>query len=100
MLKFIAIIALTLSATVRQADAQVSGISYTLSPVGKYVFSSDDAGLKDGLMYGGELGFGFGKFLELDGVYLLGTGFKTNYSNFSNNVFSSRKKLRCRLTSW
>ncbi len=85
----VAIVAMSLSPAVKTSDAQVSGISYTLSPVGKYIFFSDDAGLKDGLMYGGELGFGFGKFLELDGVYLLGTGFETNYSNFSNDVFSS-----------
>ncbi|NQV72234.1 hypothetical protein HQ496_03850, partial [bacterium] len=71
-----------------KAEAQVQGISYTLSPTGKYIFFSDDAGLKDGLMYGGELGFGFGKFLELNGTYVLGNGFKTDYSNFSSDVFS------------
>jgi len=73
----------------KQVEAQVQGISYTLSPTGKYIFFSDDAGLKDGLMYGGELGFGFGKFLELNGTYVLGNGFETDYTNFGDDVFTS-----------
>ena len=83
-------ILIVISATLpRFTEAQVSGISYTLSPTGKYIFFSDDAGLKDGLMYGGELGFGFGKFLELNGTYVLGNGFETDYTNFGGDVFTS-----------
>lgn len=74
---------------VPSAQAQVSGISYTLSPTGNYILFGDNAGLKDGIMYGGELGFGFGRYLELDGVYLTGSGFKTDFAGFSNAVFAS-----------
>lgn len=61
-LKKVAILALLLFFSTQTAKAQVGGISYTLSPVGKYTFFSEDAGLKDGLMYGGELGLALDDF--------------------------------------
>jgi hypothetical protein len=69
--------------------AQVNGISYTLSPVGKYVSYSDKTGLSDAFMYGGELGFGFGKFMELSGSYVLGNSIKTDFSNYPSSMFTA-----------
>lgn len=89
LFQIVAILALILVSRPDASHAQVGGISYTLSPIGKYVFFNGDAGLKDGLEYGGELGFGFGRFLELDGVYLMGNGFETDYSDLSSGVFAS-----------
>ncbi len=50
--------------------AQVKGISYTLSPTGDYVFWNENTGISDGLLLGGQLGFGFGEFVELRASYL------------------------------
>lgn len=69
----------------QSAIAQVTGVSYTLSPIGTRVYWDDDAGLDDGYMYGGELGLGFGEFVELGGLYLQGTSFETDFSDFSTN---------------
>ena len=65
------------------AQAQPTGISYTLAPTGQYVFWNDDAGLENGYFYGGGVGFGFGEFFELGGLYLLGDNFETNLSDLS-----------------
>lgn len=73
------------------ASAQVTGISYTLAPMGNRVYWDDDAGLGDGYLYGGQIGLGFGQYLELSGVYLfnnndfLGAEIETDFSNFSGN---------------
>lgn len=62
------------------AQAQVSGISYSFSPIlGRMTFS-DDAKLSNGYLYGGELGLRFGKFLELGGEYLLSSTIETEPS--------------------
>lgn len=65
------------------ASAQVQDLSYTISPASEYVLWSGNAGLDNGLLYGGRLGFGFGRYMEVSGVYLTGTGFETNTDGFS-----------------
>ena len=67
------------------ASAQVTGISYTVSPVGARVNWDDQAGLSNGYLYGGEVGLGFGEFLELGGIYLLGNNFETDFSELSGD---------------
>lgn len=62
--------------------AQVSGISYTLSPAAHYTFWDDQAGLGDGLLAGGHLGIGFGEMVELRGLYLFDLGLKTNFEDY------------------
>lgn len=52
------------------ASAQVSGISYTLSPAVDYSFWDSNLGLSDGLLYGGRLGIGFGENVELRANYM------------------------------
>ncbi|GAB5519942.1 MAG: hypothetical protein RhofKO_21930 [Rhodothermales bacterium] len=65
--------------------AQVADISYTVSPEGTYLLWSDDAGLENGLGYGGRIGFGFGQFAELSGLYQRGT-FTSEISALSANA--------------
>ena len=65
------------------AQAQPTGVSYTLAPTGQYVFWNDNAGLENGYFYGGAVGFGFGEFFELSGLYLLGDNFETDLSDLS-----------------
>lgn len=74
---------LTCVALPNRADAQVTGISYTLSPVAKYTFWDPAAGLDDGALYGGELGLGFGEYIELTGLYMIGNNLETDFSDFS-----------------
>lgn len=77
----LALLAGVLFSTATPAYAQPTGISYTLAPTGQYVFWSDDAGFENGYFYGGALGFGFGEYLELSGLYLLGDNFETDVSD-------------------
>ncbi len=64
------------------AISQVKDISITLSPAAEYTWWDNHAGLNDGVLYGGKLGFGFGEFLELRGVYLQSYDLTTNFENF------------------
>ncbi len=80
------------------AQAQVDGISYTLSPTGEYVLFENDflggnnGGLENGFLYGGEVGLGFGQYLTLSGVYLLNRSAQTDFSNFSIDNASDRQQ--------
>ena len=67
------------------AAAQVTGISYTAAPVGVRVFPGGDAGLSTGSLVGGALGLSFGEYLEVSGVYLRGSGFETEFSDFDTD---------------
>jgi len=69
--------------TLQQAFAQVSGISYTLSPTAEYSIWNDRAGLDNSLLVGGKVGFGFGEFLELRGNYAQSLNAQTNFSRFN-----------------
>ena len=69
--------------TAAPALAQVQGLGYRLAPSGTYVFFDGDAALDDGLLYGGEVGISFGEFLELNGSYLFGSDFETDFSDVS-----------------
>ena len=62
--------------------AQVSGISYTISPTAERVWWDDRAGLEDSYMIGGKLGFGFGQNFELRGSYMQTLDQKTSFSGF------------------
>lgn len=62
--------------------AQVKDISVTLSPFVEYNWWDDKAGLDDGIMYGGKLGFGFGEYLELRGIYSKSYEIETNFENY------------------
>lgn len=70
--------------TARQpAQAQVQGLSYSFAPTAERVYWTDNAGLETGLLYGGQVGFGFGEYIELNGLYLVGNDFETNFGAFS-----------------
>ena len=48
--------------------AQVKDISFTLSPAAEYTWWDNKAGLKNDVLVGGKLGFGFGEYIELRAV--------------------------------
>lgn len=64
------------------AAAQVMDLSYTIAPTAEYIFRDKEAGLADGFIAGGKLGFGFGQFVELSGVYFQAIDLKTDFSRY------------------
>lgn len=62
--------------------AQVSGLSYTLSPNASYNWWDDKSGLDNGLLVGANLGFGFGEFVELRGTYAQAINLQTQFADF------------------
>ncbi|PAP75210.1 hypothetical protein [Rubrivirga marina] len=77
------LVLLSLALLAPAASAQVSGVGYRLSPSATYVDFEGDAGLDDGLLYGGGIGLSFGEFVELGGGYQFGDGFQTDFTGFS-----------------
>jgi len=63
-------------------NAQVKDISYTISPAIEYNFFNNQSGLSNGLLYGGQLGFGFGEFVELRANYMRSYKMKTDFSEY------------------
>lgn len=61
------------------AFAQVSGISFSLSPGADYIVFEDNAGLNHDFSFGGSLGMGFGQYLELYANYMYSDRFRTNF---------------------
>lgn len=78
LLRYPLFLALTV-ACVTSLSAQVSGVSYTLSPAANYTFWDSNLGLDDGFLYGGRLGIGFGENVELRGLYMRDLGLKRNF---------------------
>ncbi len=62
--------------------AQVKDISFTLSPAAEYTWWDDKSGFEDNVLVGGKLGFGFGEYLELRGIYLQSLDLKTSFQDF------------------
>lgn len=67
---------------VSAVSAQVSGLSYTISPTAEYNWFSDQSGLKDGFLGGAQFGFGFGEFVELRANYQKGFNLQTDLTKF------------------
>lgn len=81
-LVILCILCIATGAVGRTAHAQLSGVSYTLTPVADWVYFDANAGISDGLLYGGRVGFGFGEFTELSAIYLLSRDLQTSFSDF------------------
>jgi hypothetical protein len=62
--------------------SQVKDISFTASPFVDYTFYDKQSGLENATSVGGKIGFGFGEYVEIRGVYLHSLGLKTNFSDF------------------
>lgn len=80
-----------------QANAQVEDISVTLSPTASYNWFDNNTAIKDGLMVGGRVGFGFGEYFELRGTYEKSIDLKNTVDKIDGlsdqfkNQFQSRK---------
>ncbi len=71
------------SASTSQAQQLGPGLRYTFAPVGSYLYESDDSALRSEFTYGGELGLGFGSYLQVSGEYLFTNEATTNLAEFS-----------------
>ena len=67
-------------------NAQVNGLSYTLSPSVEYNLFNDQSGIANGFLGGAQLGFGFGQLVELRGLYLQGFDLTTDINRFGVDV--------------
>ncbi len=65
------------------ATGQLTGIGYNITPSGEQIFFDGNSGLGDGTFYGGKLGFSFGEFSELRGIYMRSASLSTDFSDFS-----------------
>lgn len=82
------------------ANAQVSGIGYTISPAGEYVWWDDKAGLEDNYLVGGKLGFSFGEYFELRANYMQSLNLKTDLSGFELMPDSLVSQREVKLSRW
>ena len=83
-------------------NSQVKDVSVTISPAAEYTFWDNMAGLEDGVMWGSKIGFGFGEYMELRGIYLQSYDLKTNFENFgltnyNHSLFNPQDVI---LTRW
>ena len=74
---------LILFGTADAAQAQVRGISYTLSPEVDRVYFDRNAGLEQDYLYGGAIGFGVGQYIELSGLYLMNPRISRNLADIT-----------------
>lgn len=81
-LRFASPVLLAAALAVPGATAQVDGLSYSFSPVGGRLMFDGNAALRDAWMYGGRLGVGFGRFVELEAEYLRANDTRTDFSDF------------------
>ena len=63
--------------------AQVKDISFAVAPTADYVWWHKQAGITNGFMAGGSVGFGFGRNIELLGSYRQSIGLKSKIDGFS-----------------
>jgi hypothetical protein len=82
--------------------AQVKDISFTASPFVDYTFYDNQSGLENAISVGGKIGFGFGEYVEIRGVYLQSLDLKTKFSDFGiagyNDAIFQAQDIK--LTRW
>ena len=77
---FIGLFAIILGTNV---SAQVKDISFAIAPTAEYVWWNKKSAIENGFMAGGDVGFGFGRNLELLGSYSQSLGLKSTIDGFS-----------------
>ena len=98
MKKSIIIVSLFLLIPSLSLRAQLKDISFTISPVGEYSWFDNKSGLNDAFLIGGKLGFGFGEYLEIRGIYLRSLDMNTNFDDFGLPNYSQGMLIKRNLT--
>lgn len=73
--------------------AQVTGVSFTVSPTFDWMLWERNAGLRDNYMVGGRLGIGFGQYIELHAGYSYGNNFTTDFNRLQGGDVILSEKL-------
>ena len=78
--------------------SQVKDLSLTFSPVANYTWWSNQSGLEDDFLYGGNVGFGFGEYVELRATHLRNENIKRDFSGFGlplgfENIISANREF-------
>lgn len=83
------ILQITLIFSFLSSYSQVEDISFTLAPTADYVWWDSQTGLANDFLYGGKVGFGFGEYLEISGIFQTSSSLETDFSSFGLNGFST-----------
>lgn len=87
------LLAVLLALLASSTQAQVGGVSYTLSPSVEYSRFEQNAGLKDHFAWGGTMGLGLGRYVELKFLGLIGQ-YNSRLSQLSGADSSIARRLR------
>jgi hypothetical protein len=60
-------------------SAELSGVSYTLTPGAEWIQWNDELGLKSDVLYGGRLSLNFGRYIALRGYYFTDSEIETDF---------------------
>lgn len=77
---------LFVASSVFSARAQVEDISVIITPTVGYSWFDKKSTVEEGPMYGIQAGFGFGKFIELRGIYERSIGLKQQFGYYQNDI--------------
>lgn len=66
--------------------AQVEDVSFFVTPTASYNWFDSKSTIKDGAMYGLQAGFGFGKGIELRGVYEQSSDLDQKFGQYANDL--------------
>ncbi|MGV8962984.1 MAG: hypothetical protein ACOH2V_06355 [Candidatus Saccharimonadaceae bacterium] len=95
---FVALLLLAIS----QVKGQVSDISINITPTAGYTWWDNQLYIEDGAMVGGMVGFGFGRFLELRGIYEQSLDLKSTLNNLNvpGDIVDKFKSRTVDVTRW
>lgn len=68
------------------ASAQVDDVSLTITPTAGYSWFDKSSTVENGAMYGLQAGFGFGKVIELRGLYERSANLKQTFGKYESDV--------------
>lgn len=74
------------TAAATQVKAQVEDVSVIITPTLSYNWFDSKSTVENGLMYGFQAGFGFGKFIELRGVYERSSNLHQRFGQYEDDI--------------
>lgn len=85
-------------------QAQVKDISVTLAPTAEYTWWDSSTILDNSPLIGGRLGFGFGKYFEIRGMYMKSMDLKATLKdinfNYAQNLAKDLNDNKVNITRW
>lgn len=84
--------------------AQVKDISFTIAPTAEYTWWDSSTILDNSPLIGGRLGFGFGKYFEIRGMYMKSMDLKATLNdinfNYAQDLAKDLKDNKVDITRW